>query len=198
MKRAILALLALSPLLQAGGSGSRVLYVGGTVAGVHNKIGCSSGALSGRDTHHQFRDNSIRSRTKDINTLEYGMRVSRRYLEAVLISPVFLVAKRRTHFLTIGYSDSNGNSRRSYSRSAKTRFVRCLSRWKPGRGAGRISGRRSTESGQGMKTVALALFLSTGALAVEPRNAEATLAQVKRVYVDQLGGGDTSDQMRDM
>jgi len=37
MKRAILALLALSPLLQAGGSGSRVLYVGGTVAGVHNK-----------------------------------------------------------------------------------------------------------------------------------------------------------------
>jgi len=49
-----------------------------------------------------------------------------------------------------------------------------------------------------MKTVALALFLSTGALAIEPRNAEATLAQVKRVYVDQLGGGDTSDQMRDM
>jgi hypothetical protein len=49
-----------------------------------------------------------------------------------------------------------------------------------------------------MKTVALALFLSTWALAIEPRNAEATLAQVKRVYVDQLGGGDTSDQMRDM
>jgi hypothetical protein len=45
---------------------------------------------------------------KDVNTLEYGMRVSRRYMEAVLISPIFLVAKRRTHFLTIGYSDSNG------------------------------------------------------------------------------------------
>ena len=30
------------------------------------------------------------------------------YLEAVLISPIFLVAKRRTHFLTIGYADSNG------------------------------------------------------------------------------------------
>ena len=36
------------------------------------------------------------------------MRVSRRYMEAVLISPIFLVAKKRTHFLTIGYSDSEG------------------------------------------------------------------------------------------
>ncbi len=34
------------------------------------------------------------------------MRVSRRYMEAVLISPVFLAAKRRTHYLTIGYVDS--------------------------------------------------------------------------------------------
>ncbi|MEP6717133.1 MAG: hypothetical protein ABJC09_16300 [Terriglobia bacterium] len=45
---------------------------------------------------------------RDINTIEYGMRVSRRYMEAILISPIFLVAKRKTHFLTIGYSDSNG------------------------------------------------------------------------------------------
>jgi len=33
---------------------------------------------------------------------------------------------------------------------------------------------------------------------VESRNPEATLAEVKRIYVDQLGGGPTSDQMRDM
>jgi hypothetical protein len=36
------------------------------------------------------------------------MHVSRRYMEAVLISPVFLAAKRRSHFLTIGYADLNG------------------------------------------------------------------------------------------
>ena len=40
--------------------------------------------------------------------VEYGMRVNRRYMEAVLISPIFLVAKQRTHFLTIGYADANG------------------------------------------------------------------------------------------
>ena len=108
MKRASLALLALSLLLQASGSGSRVLYVGGTVAGVSEK---SSGRieLSRNDSMTlNIRDRSIEVSYQNINTLEYGMRVSRRYMEAVLISPVFLVAKRRTHFLTIGYADSNG------------------------------------------------------------------------------------------
>jgi len=108
MKRAILALLALSPLLQAGGSGSRVLYVCGTVAGVHNKSDARLELSQDDILTISFRDNSIRVPYKDVNTLEYGMRVSRRYMEAVLISPIFLVAKRRTHFLTIGYSDSNG------------------------------------------------------------------------------------------
>jgi hypothetical protein len=44
----------------------------------------------------------------DVTTLEYGLRVSRRYVEAVLISPLFLVAKKKTHFLTIGYTDKDG------------------------------------------------------------------------------------------
>jgi hypothetical protein len=44
----------------------------------------------------------------------------------------------------------------------------------------------------------VALLGSVPVAAIEPRNAEATLGQVKRVYVDQLGGGATSDQMRDM
>jgi hypothetical protein len=49
-----------------------------------------------------------------------------------------------------------------------------------------------------MKTAALTVLLSLSVFAIEPRNVEATLGQVKRVYVDQLGGGPTSDQMRDM
>jgi hypothetical protein len=31
--------------------------------------------------------------------------VDRRYIAAVLISPLFLLAKKRQHFLTVGYSD---------------------------------------------------------------------------------------------
>ncbi len=38
--------------------------------------------------------------------VEYGEKVDRRYLAAVLVSPLFLLAKKRQHFLTtVGYSD---------------------------------------------------------------------------------------------
>jgi hypothetical protein len=50
----------------------------------------------------------VRIPFSDINTVEYGMRVNRRYVEAVLISPMFLAAKKRTHFVTIGYTDASG------------------------------------------------------------------------------------------
>ncbi len=46
--------------------------------------------------------------------------------------------------------------------------------------------------------VALAALLPVAGFAVEARPAEAALADVKRIYVDQLGGGKTSDQFRDM
>jgi hypothetical protein len=42
------------------------------------------------------------------------------------------------------------------------------------------------------------MLLASAAFAVESRPSEAALADVKRVYVDQLGGGKTSDQFRDM
>ena len=35
--------------------------------------------------------------------------MSRRYVEAALISPIFLMGKKKTHFLTIGYTDKEGN-----------------------------------------------------------------------------------------
>ena len=43
-----------------------------------------------------------------INLIEYGQKVDRRYMAAVLVSPLFLVSKKRQHFLTVGYSDEEG------------------------------------------------------------------------------------------
>ena len=43
-----------------------------------------------------------------INLLEYGQKVSRRYVEAVVISPLLMLAKKRQHFLTIGFQDDDG------------------------------------------------------------------------------------------
>ena len=46
---------------------------------------------------------------RKINTVEYGQTVSRRYAEAILISPLLLLSKSRKHFVTIGYVDRAGN-----------------------------------------------------------------------------------------
>jgi len=43
-----------------------------------------------------------------INLLEYGQDVSRRYLAAAIISPLFLMAKKREHFLTVGFQNDDG------------------------------------------------------------------------------------------
>jgi hypothetical protein len=49
-----------------------------------------------------------------------------------------------------------------------------------------------------MRFLVALMLLASAAFAVESRPSEAALADVKRVYVDQLGGGKTSDQFRDM
>ena len=110
MRRSILVVLALSSLLEASGTGSRVQYVGGTVAGVPTKSDARIELLTEDSLTLNARGTVVRVPYADINTIEYGMRVSRRYMEAVLISPIFLVAKKRSHFLTIGYSDSEGTA----------------------------------------------------------------------------------------
>ena len=46
--------------------------------------------------------------------------------------------------------------------------------------------------------VLLTVLYPLNVFAVESRPTEAALAEVKRIYVDQLGGGKTSDQFRDM
>lgn len=108
VKPYLLVFLVLSPLLQAGDIGSRVLYVGGTVPGVRNKSDARIDLLQDDAIQLIASGRSFLIPYKDVNTLEYGLRVSRRYVEAVLISPLFLVAKKKTHFLTIGYTDEDG------------------------------------------------------------------------------------------
>ena len=109
MPRTLAVLLALSSLLQAGALGNRVLYVGGTVAGVPSH---SSADIDVRDENAlslHLRDRAISVAWANVTNIEYGLHVDRRYLEAILISPLFLIAKKRTHFLTIGYTDSEGH-----------------------------------------------------------------------------------------
>ena len=98
----------LPPLLLAGDLGGRAQYVGGTVAGLPSKSEGNISATDGDDFLFRSKRAFVRIPYSKINTLEYGQRVTRRYAEAILISPFLLLAKKRKHFLTVGYTDEQG------------------------------------------------------------------------------------------
>ena len=100
--------IALSPLLQAGASGARVHYVGGTGASLIEKSEVRMEIEGDNDLVLGCKGASLRVPYNNINTLEYGQKVDRRVMEAILISPLMLLSKHRTHFLTIGYTDGEG------------------------------------------------------------------------------------------
>ena len=72
--------------------------MGGTVAGIQNKSEGRIDVLQNDALSLTIRKSSVLVPYKDVNTLEYGLEVSRRYVEAVLISPMFLMAKKKTTF----------------------------------------------------------------------------------------------------
>jgi hypothetical protein len=108
VKQCLVVLLALSSLLQAREAGNRVVFVGGTVSGIQARSSARVELLGSDALEFDSRAASFRIPYKDINTLEYGLRVNRRYVEAALISPVFLFSKKTSHFLTIGFVDREG------------------------------------------------------------------------------------------
>jgi hypothetical protein len=88
--------------------GVKAQFVGGTVSCITAKTNFRLD-LTGADTLHlQWGNTALDIAYQKVNTVEYGQHVSRRYVEAVLISPVLLLAKSRRHFVTIGYLDDAG------------------------------------------------------------------------------------------
>jgi hypothetical protein len=87
---------------------SRAEYVGGTVPAL------ASGAAGSVEIADQeyfafyAKGAQVRVPYQRINLLEYGQKVDRRLLMAVVISPVFVLAKSRKHFLTVGYTEEDG------------------------------------------------------------------------------------------
>jgi hypothetical protein len=83
-------------------------YVGGTATKVESG---TSGSIDVSDPHYfafYAKKTQVRVAFDRINVLEYGQKVDRRLMMAVIISPMFLLAKKRQHFLTVGYTDEDG------------------------------------------------------------------------------------------
>jgi hypothetical protein len=105
---AFCAALSIAAVLLGGESGSHAEYIGGTESQVRTN---SSGVLNAVDEvffTFSAKQVQIRIPYERINLLEYGQKVNGRYLEAILISPLFLMSKKREHYLTVGFEDNEG------------------------------------------------------------------------------------------
>jgi hypothetical protein len=87
---------------------AKVEYIGGTAAQI---AAGASGAITVNDAQYfafYSRKSNMRVLYNKINLLEYGQTVGRRLDLAIIISPAFLLVKKRKHFLTVGYTDDDG------------------------------------------------------------------------------------------
>ena len=107
MKTFISALFSFA-LCWAASEGNRVEYVGGTLATFDKTA--EGRVVTSNDNHLRFQASkkTVEVPYEKITVLEYGQKVDRRYLSAVFLSPLFLLAKSRKHFLTIGFEDAQG------------------------------------------------------------------------------------------
>jgi len=112
--RPILAALQLitcgfTPILAAGQpGGARAYLTGTTVPDFPNKCDVRLDMTGDREMLFVTHALTLHVPYDKVNTLEYGQHVGRRYAEAILISPLFLLSKSRKHFVTVGYVDANG------------------------------------------------------------------------------------------
>ena len=104
--RLLIAAMACATCASAQG---RAEYVGGTAARVESG---TSGSIDVSDPHYfafYAKKTQVRVAFDRINVVEYGQKVDRRLLMAVVISPMFLLSKKRSHYLTVGYVDEEGS-----------------------------------------------------------------------------------------
>jgi hypothetical protein len=87
---------------------SRAEYVGGTASTLASGNAGSIELSDQRYLGFYTKRGQVRVAYDRVNLLEYGQKVDRRLLAAVVISPLFLLSKSRKHFLTIGYRDEEG------------------------------------------------------------------------------------------
>jgi hypothetical protein len=94
--------------VSGAGLGGRAEYIGGTAQSFKAKTDGRLDTTDEKTLRFDTGKKSVEVPYESIHNLEYGQKVDRRYVSAVLISPLFLLAKARKHFLTIGYTDAEG------------------------------------------------------------------------------------------
>lgn len=110
MKRSITLILvcvfALESFLVAGIGSDKTAYVGGTENQIKDGIEGRSSAKGEDQFVFNYKDGKLEIPYTQVNELEYGQKAGRRLGLALTISPWLLLSKKRKHYLTIGWADS--------------------------------------------------------------------------------------------
>jgi hypothetical protein len=125
MKRTLSLLLILSffstPLAAAAVRGKSARYVGGTLPAFKAAI---SGTWEMEEKAVLFtaekNGGQVSIPYDKIETLEYGQKVGRRIGVAVMVNPLFLLSKKRKHFVSIAYLDEEGKKQGAVFELAKS------------------------------------------------------------------------------
>lgn len=111
MKRTVALLLCVLFVCEAGlwaGLGSHdAKYVGGTVSSVKENTEGKISTTDDKGLIFEFKGGKLTVPYAQVNSLEYGQKAGRRLGLAVAVNPVFLLSKKRRHYLTIGFTDEN-------------------------------------------------------------------------------------------
>lgn len=103
----VLLVLCLSGVALAGLGSDKTKYIGGTASVKEGNEGKSS-----TKDEKLFVFESGKERLEipyeKVDSLEYGQKAGRRIGVAVVINPLFILSKKRRHFLTLGYTDADG------------------------------------------------------------------------------------------
>ncbi len=104
----VLMLAFASGFAAARDRGAAAEYLGGTLAALETG---QAGSLSATDPISFIflsKRSVVRVPYERINLLEYGQKVDRRLWEAIVISPLLVLSKKRSHYLSIGYEGEDG------------------------------------------------------------------------------------------
>jgi hypothetical protein len=94
--------------LHAGVPSEKAVYRGGTLDGL-DAADEGRPSTSGPEAFtFRYDGGELRIPYSQVNLLEYGQKAGRRLGLAIVVSPLFLLSKKRRHYLTIGYVDADG------------------------------------------------------------------------------------------
>lgn len=107
--------------------GDGAKYIGGTLVTIPEKTEGRLDTSQEKVAKFAWKKGEVTIPYDKITSLEYGQKAGRRIGMAVAVSPLFLLSKKRKHYVTIGFTDEQGKQQGAVLELAKGKVRSALS-----------------------------------------------------------------------